>query len=306
MLHWKRWLKGIYDTEGIPPGLLVTGSAKLDIFRNVGDSLAGRYFQFRLHPLDLKEIASHITTPAEVLFEQFWQCSGFPEPFLKGSESYYKRWQRTHLEIILKQDLIDLHTIKDIKAIETLVYLLKKSVGNTISYANLARDIEKDPQTVKRWLELLEELYIIYRVTPYHHNIARALLKEPKYYFYDHAQIENNPAARLENIVANALLKELHFIEDTTGNHTALHFVRTKDGREIDFLVCIDHKPTHLIEVKTSDDDPSSSFHYFDSSFSDVTKLQLVLNLKREKTYPGGVAIRQLAEWLIKLDLGYD
>ena len=107
--------------------------------------------------------------------------------------------------------------------------------------------IGKDPNTIKRWLQLLEELYIIYKVTPYHHNIACSLLKEPKYYFYDHVQVENNDAARLENLVGNALLKELAFIQDTMGNKTSLHFVRTKDGRELDFLVCIENKPTHPI-----------------------------------------------------------
>jgi predicted AAA+ superfamily ATPase len=50
MHEWKSWLKGIYDVEGIPPGLMVTGSARPDAFRKVGDSLAGRHFQFRLHP----------------------------------------------------------------------------------------------------------------------------------------------------------------------------------------------------------------------------------------------------------------
>ena len=55
MKKWKRWLKGIFDTEGIPPQILVTGSAKLDIHKKIGESLAGRYFQYRLHPLDLKE-----------------------------------------------------------------------------------------------------------------------------------------------------------------------------------------------------------------------------------------------------------
>jgi len=155
MPRWKQWLKGVYDTEGIPPSLLVTGSAKLDIFRNVGDSLAGRYFSYRLHPLDIKEIVTELKQSPENIFQQFWECSGFPEPYLSGSQNYYKRWQRTHLEIILRQDLIDLHTVKDIKAIETLVFLLKKRVGSTVSYANLAQDLQKDTNTIKRWLLLL-------------------------------------------------------------------------------------------------------------------------------------------------------
>ena len=55
MKEWKRWIKGIYDTEGLRPRIIVTGSVNLDSFSKVGDSLAGRYFMFRLHPIDLKE-----------------------------------------------------------------------------------------------------------------------------------------------------------------------------------------------------------------------------------------------------------
>lgn len=306
MKDWKRWLKGVYDTEGIPPQLLVTGSARLNVHRKAGDSLAGRYFLYCLHPLDLKEVHQYWQDEHDDLFDRFWHCSGFPEPFLTGTQTYYKRWQRTHLEIILRQDLIDLYAIRDIQAIETLVLLLKNRVGSTISYANLARDLERDANTVKRWLQLLEDLYIIYRVTPYHKNITRALLKEPKYYFYDHAQVDirgNNEGARLENIVANALLKELHFIEDTTGTKASLHFVRTKDGKEIDFVICLDKEVTHLIEVKMSDDNPAASFRYFDSYFMQADKIQLVKELDREKTYPGGLNIRKLVPWLKNLNL---
>src|SRR5204863_1210163 len=139
---------------------------------------------------------------------QLMQYGGFPEPFLKGTKAAYKRWRRTHLDIILRQDLLDMHAVRDIKSIEILVQLLKNRVGSTVSYANLARDLERDVNTIKRWLQLLENLYIIFRVNPYHKNIARSLLKEPKYYFYDHANVETD-GARLENIVACALLKEL-------------------------------------------------------------------------------------------------
>lgn len=301
MKDWKRWLKGIYDTEGIPPEILVTGSARLDVYRKVGDSLAGRYFQYRLHPLDLQEAARYWESDGDEIFDRLWHCSGFPEPFLKGSESYYKRWQSSHLDIILRQDLIDLYAIRDIQSIEILVSLLKKRVGSTISYANLARDLDRDANTIKRWLNLLETLYVIYRVTPYHKNIARSLLKEPKYYFYDHAQVEDE-GARLENIVANALFKRIHFLKDTQGISGTLHFLRTKDGKELDFLICLDGLPTHVIEVKSSDADPASGFKYFYPYFTKVKQIQLVKELGREKTYPEGLEIRKLIPWLLKLD----
>ncbi len=306
MKEWKGWLKGVYDKEGNHPEILVTGSAKLDTYRKVGDSLAGRYFQYRLYPLDLKEIAQFNTSihSAEA-FERLWFCGGFPEPFLKGSENYYKRWRRSHLDIILRQDLLDIQAVRDIQSIETLVQLLKTRVGSGISYANLARDLERDGHTIKRWLTLLENLYVIFKVTPYHKNIARSLLKEPKYYFFDIAQVEGE-GARLENLVALSLLKELHFIEDTRGTNTNLQYLRTKDGKEIDFIICMDGVPTQLIEVKLSDDGPSSAFNHFLPLFQQVQAIQLVKNCRREKTFPSGLEIRELIPWLTTLNLSFD
>lgn len=302
MKGWKRWLKGIFDTEGIPPEILVTGSARLDIHRRAGDSLAGRYFQYRLHPFDLKEAIHYSNQSVETAFEQLWTCSGFPEPFLRGNETFYKRWRRTHIDMILRQDLVDLSSVRDITSIETLVMLLRGRVGSSVSYANLARDLDRDANTVKRWISLLENLYIIYRVVPYHKNIARSLLKEPKFYFYDHSLIEDK-GARLENLVSNALKKELHFLEDTQGLVASLHYMRTKEGKEIDFLVNIDGKPRVIIEVKTTDGDPTAAFEYFRQFLPKVKQLQLVKNLTREKTYPDGVEVRSLINWLAHFKL---
>lgn len=305
MPQWKRWLKGIYDTEGVQPQILVTGSAMLNTYRKVGDSLAGRYFQHRLHPLDLKEIMQNDAqnSTQEEVFEQLWNCSGFPEPFLKGSTTYYNRWKRSHLDIILRQDLFDLQNIRDIQGIENLIELLKLNVGSTISYGNLARTLEKDAKTIKRWLQLLEELYIIFRVTPYSKRIARSLLKEPKYYFYDFVRVENDKGAKLENLIACALLKELHFLEDIYGISANLHFLRTKDGKEVDFLVVIDNKPVYLIEAKWSDDSPSRHLEHFSAQLQNVQNIQLVKELKREKTYPNGTEVRSVVNWLANLKL---
>lgn len=301
MKQWKRWLKGVFDTQGIPPQMLVTGSAKLDIHRRVGDSLAGRYFQYRLHPLDLKEACNFLELNPHEGFETLWHCSGFPEPFLKGSQTYYKRWRQSHIDIILRQDLIDLSSVRDIESVQTLVLLLGQRAGSLVSYANLARDLDRDPNTIKRWLQLLENLYIIHRVTPYSRNISRSLKKEPKFYFYDHALVQDE-GARLENIVANALKKELHFLEDTQGIKGSLNYLRTKDGKELDFLICLDNKPTLLIEVKMSDGHPSQGFQHFNKLFPGTKQVQIVKNLLRDTSFPNGLFVKQLVPWLAQLN----
>jgi predicted AAA+ superfamily ATPase len=121
MPKWKQWLKGIYDTEGVKPPIVVTGSARLDAYKKVGDSLAGRYFHYRLHPLDVRELTkiNYQLSPQEII-DRLMSVGGFPEPFLEGSKTFYLLWKKTHLDIILRQDLIDLEVVKNIKQIEHL------------------------------------------------------------------------------------------------------------------------------------------------------------------------------------------
>ena len=182
--NWKSWLKGIYDTEGVQPRIIVTGSAKLDIYRKVGDSLAGRFFQFRLHPLDLKEI-KRINNPdnLQAVLDLLLDTGGFPEPYLEGSTTFYNRWKRTHLDIILKQDIVDLENVREITSIETLIQLLRKRVGNPVSYKSLAQDLQCSDKTVKRWLTILENMYIIFRLDHFTEISPAPFLKRPNIIF---------------------------------------------------------------------------------------------------------------------------
>ena len=302
--NWKSWLKGVYDTEQIPPSIIVTGSAKLDTYKKVGDSLAGRFFQFRLHPLDLKEINQALHPEnLENEFYKLLQVGGFPEPYLDGSQTYYNRWKKSHLDIILKQDLIDLENVQQITSIETLIQLLKKRVGSPISYSSLAEDLQCSDKTIKRWLTILETMYVVFKVPPYHKNISRAILKSPKYYFYDTGQVVGEAGIKLENLVACSLLKELHFREDCMGEQWNLYYLRNKDGREMDFLVTRNEQPALMIEVKWSDANRNPSFSFFEKYFSNVMKIQLVKEIKREKTYPDGTQIRSAVNWLSEISL---
>jgi predicted AAA+ superfamily ATPase len=306
MKNWKSWLKGIYDTEGIPPSILVTGSAKLDTYKKVGDSLAGRFFQFRLHPLDLKEIKS-ILRPKDLSKEldHLLDIGGFPEPFQKKSIQFYNRWKKSHLDIILKQDLIDLENVQQIMTIETMIQLLKKRVGSPVSYSSLARDLQCSDKTVKRWLTILENMYVIFKVSPFHRNIARSILKAPKFYFYDTGQVSGDSGVKLENIVACALLKEIQYREDCYGEDRQLFYIKNKDGKEVDFLITENDVPTLMIEVKWSDANLSPNFAGFDKFFPSIRKIQLVKELNREKTYPGGAEVRAAHSWLSGLNLSH-
>ena len=302
--NWKSWLKGIYDTEGISPSLLVTGSAKLDTYKKVGDSLAGRFFQFRMHPLDLKEINTFLTPKnLEDELDKLLVFGGFPEPFLNGTIRFYNRWKKSHLDIILKQDLIDLENVQQIVQIETLIQLLKTRVGSPVSYSSLARNLQCSDKTVKRWLTILENMYVIFKVPPFHKNIARAIQKTPKFYFYDTGQVIGDSGIKLENTIACALQKEIHFQEDCFGETKGLYYLKNKAGKEIDFCTTADNKPSLMVEVKWKKDNLSPNFEIFKKFFPQTKMIQVSKELKREKTFPNGAEIRSGHNWLTELTL---
>jgi predicted AAA+ superfamily ATPase len=307
MKKWKQWLKGIYDTE-IKTNFLVTGSARLDTHKKVGDSMAGRYFQYRLMPLCLKEFAQNKhRTPKENL-DNLLQLSGFPEPFFSSSESFYKKWRKTHLDIIVKQDISETETIKRITDLEFLIELMKPKVGSTLSYKSLCEDLLTDDKTVKRWLTIFENSYLLFKITPYSKNILHSTKKAPKYYFYDFPRIDDL-GARLENLVALSLLKEIYFLNDTEGEDYSLHFLRDKDHHEVDFLIAKNKKPIIAIEVKTASTEISSGFlkltNQLQLQFPGLKRIQLVKNLDRDFSNKAGIHVKNLENYLASLKLTY-
>jgi predicted AAA+ superfamily ATPase len=155
---------------------------------------------------------------------------------------------------------------------------------------------------VKHWLQILENLYIIFPVRPYTKNIARSLLKESKYYLYDTGAVADGHCAKLENTVGCALLRELHYIEDTTGSRVALHYLRDKEKHEVDFLAVIDNKPIMMIEVKEDDDNFSASLFRFGKFLKNTKAVQVAHDLKRKKS-KNGVVMLSAHEFLRDFEL---
>lgn len=301
MRNWKRWLKGIYDTNTESQKILVTGSARLDTAKKMGDSLAGRHFTFNLLPLDLKELKK-ISTP-EKNFEQLMKFSGFPEPFLEASERFHLNWQKSHTDLILRQDMVSYENIRDIGSIELLTALLRKRVAAPFSYNSIATDLQRDPKTILKWVGFLENLFIVFKVKPYSKNIARSVLKEPKYYFYDYTRIDNNPGAQLENFVALSLKKEVHYLNEVLGIESELYYLKQKGAKEIDFFIQRKNLPPVLIEVKMSETEVSSAFNVFNKFFTHAVKIQLVQNIKKEFSDKTGVHVYNAVQYLAHFDL---
>ncbi len=298
MKKWKNYIKGTYDTKVKKQGMLITGSARLEAFRKTGDSLAGRYFRYRLMPLSVKELAKKMK-PYEAV-NALNTIGGFPEPFLSGSEKQAQRWRSNYFSDIVRDDVLELGRVNDLRTIRLLLEMLRKRVGAPISYKSLAGDLKVSPNTVKKYIEILESLFVIFIVRPYHRSIARSILKEPKVYFYDTGYVDMDEGFRLENTAAVCLLKHICFMNDTTGSGLNLNYIRTKDKKEVDFVISEGDKLTHLIEVKLSEKALSRNLKFFSEKMKKVKAIQLVHNLKNEARI-GGADILNAGKWLAGL-----
>lgn len=298
MKDWKAFLKGTFDTRPGSQTFLVTGSARLDTFRQTGDSLAGRYFLYRMHPFSVKEL-SQTMKPYEAL-AMLNRLGGFPEPFLSASEEEANRWRRQYYTDLVREDIMDYSRIGEIRAIRLLLEMLRKRVGSPLSYASLGRDLQIAPNTVRKYMDILESLHIVFTIRPFHQNIARSLLKEPKVYFFDTGYVEGDEGIRLENTVATCLLKHVHFLQDARGRDITLHYIRTKDGKEVDFALAEKGVLTNFLEVKLSIESVSRNLRYFKEAHLSVKAIQLVQNARNEQEIDG-VSIVRAGDWLAKL-----
>jgi predicted AAA+ superfamily ATPase len=306
MQGWKNYIKGVYDTKPAKLKILVTGSARLEFYRQAGDSLSGRFFTHRLYPFTPGELASvskddesggvsELWPPAEAL-DRLISRSGFPEPFLAEDESFAQRWRNQYVDGLIREDVLDLEKFSDFKSLRLCLEMLRSRVGSPVSYTSIARDIGIAPNTVKKYIQVFEELYIVFRVSPFSGNIARSLLKEPKIYFFDTALVDGDDGIKFENLAALSLAKEAAADEDVRGAHASLNYLRTKDGRKVDFCYVRNSKPEFLVETKFSDTKISKNLYYFCSRYG-IQGVQLVKDLKRERQ-EGLIEVRSAHTWL--------
>jgi uncharacterized protein len=301
MASWKTWLKGVVDARMPGQALLVTGSARMETFRQSGESLAGRYFALRLHPISVREWCSSAGATPEAALERLLARGGFPEPFLADEPEFAQRWRAQYITDLVREDVLEFSRVQEIGSLRLFVDLLRERVGSPLSLASIARDLALSPTTLKRYLDILQALFIVFTVQPWHHNVARSLLQAPKVYFYDSGLVRGDEGLCFENAVAAMLLKHVQYQADTRGVDAGLHYIRTKDGAEVDFALSLQGSLTHLVECKFSDSKPHRALAGFAERFEPVQAIQLVRHLRQEEQR-GRVRVTAAAPWLAALD----
>jgi len=284
--NWGNILKGLYDTNKNTIQLLVTGSARLGVYRKSGDSLVGRYFSFQMFPLSLPEATGDFSfllnaddllakgeslirligkaenKRSRVAWDKLLTYGGFPEPFLKGSPRFLRRWQAEYKSLLTKEDVRDLSRVAEIRGLEQLVEILPSKMGSPLSINSIREDLGYHHGTITTWIDILSRLYLIFTIPPWHRNLTRSIKKEKKLFFYDWSHLED-AGKRFENLLAVALLRmTARFTEMGLGDFE-LKYIRDKEKREVDFVVTKDNRPLALFEAKTGDDPIHPAGRYF-------------------------------------------
>jgi predicted AAA+ superfamily ATPase len=293
---WRNYLKGIFDRLKHHYKILVTGSAKLDMYRFGGDSLQGRYHFLRMHPLSLAELSPHQST-----LDDLMNFGGFPEPFYSQNTIDAKRWSLSYRTRLVREDISSLEQVSDLGRIELLFLRLPDLVANPLSINSLREDLQVHHTTVAKWLQIFERLYAIFRVSPFGSTRIKSVKKEQKHYHYDWTLVENE-GARFENLVACHLLKWVHWNYDTLGQPWELRYFRDPTGREVDFVVVNQNRPILFVECKISDDAINPALAHLKSKFPEVPAFQVSQKGKKDYMSKHGIrvcpAIKLLSEWV--------
>jgi len=293
---WRNYLKGLFDGRTSGRQILVTGSARLDLYKYSGDSLQGRYHLLRLHPLSVAELGVRTEDDFQALLE----LGGFPEPFFGGSEVEARRWSREYRNLLVTEEITRLEQVQDLGNLELLMLRMPERVGSPLSVNALREDLQVSHKAVASWIGILERLYSVFRISPIGGPTIRSIKKAQKHYHMDWTLVPD-PGPRLENLVACHLLKWVHMQQDTQGRDISLHYFRDTDGREVDFIVAEKREPFLAVECKLSPVSVDQSLRYWKARFPRCEAWQLSSTGTKDFVTPDGIRVCHALELLGKL-----
>ena len=294
--RWRQVVKGLYDKRKEELKIIVTGSGRLDYYRRGGESLQGRYYFYRLYPFTLREV-NHFSDNA---LQHLLKYGGFPEPFLAASEQEARRWSRDYRTRVIYDDLNSLENVRDVSLLEQLSLRLPDLVGSPLSINALREDLQISHQTASRWLDMLENVYLIFRIYPFGPPKIRAVKKEAKHYHFDWTLVKDE-GARFENLVAFHLLKWVHFRQDYEGYDTDLRYFRNREGKEVDFVVTENGEPVMFVECKLRSREVSSALRYLKKHYPEAKAVQVSLYQEEDLVNKDGIRICPAANFLMEL-----
>jgi len=234
------FLKYLYDRHKLKMKFIVTGSSSLEIKKKFSDALTGRIFRFEIWPLNYQEFLNFTNQKRGVIsFEKYVLFGGFPAVCLKKESEIKIRLLREIYSLYIRRDIKDLGKIGNILAFNKLVRILAAQVGGLVSEVNLAAISGISRPTIREYLFLLENTFVLNLVSPFFTNPRKEVRKMPKLYFNDsglrNAALDNflplEKRGDMGSLVENTVFSELK------KNNRKVHFWRTERKQEVDFIL---------------------------------------------------------------------
>lgn len=292
-------IRALVDQNRVPGRFLILGSASPTLIRKSADSLAGRIAFTHLHPILIQEIE---TTHS---IEELWLKGGLPLSFLAKTPSNSYRWRGNYLRSYIERDLPQLNISNDSVFIRRLLSLLSHNHGQTINYHNIGTALQVTGTTIKKYIDLLEQTFIIYTLPPYHINIKKRLVKSPKLYFTDTGLLHYfQRVENLEELLGHPIVGAswegfvINQLKGVLSEKYDFHFFRTHEGAEIDLILSQGEKVKYAIEIKRGNSPKISKGFYINSD--KIKADRKIILTSSSDTYPisEGIEVMSIANFL--------
>jgi len=225
--------------------ILATGSASFDLANKISEPLTGRQLTFHLYPVSYPELSAAFgSLEARAQLERWLVWGGYPAIVTAETPQLRQRLLNELVGAYLYRDLLEWEGLRRADKIADLLRLLAFQIGQEVSVAELAASLALNRQTVERYLDLLEKVFVIFRVGGFSRNLRKEVTKNARYYFYDNgvrnSLIQNFNPLHLRNDVGqlweNFLVVERRKANQMRGRMVNTYFWRTYDQKEIDYL----------------------------------------------------------------------
>lgn len=225
--------------------VIATGSSSFDLASKVGEPLTGRKWTLPLFPLSQMELGQNENT-AETLarLENRLIYGSYPEVVLGEDDQMRQKYLREIISAYLYKDILEMEGLRHSDKLVRLLQLLAFQIGKAVSFTELGTQLGLSKNTVDRYLDLLEKVFVLYPLRGFSRNLRKEVSKNPRYYFYDigirNALIQNfNPLDLRDDIGSiweNYLVMERLKKQEYTGISCTNYFWRTYDRKEVDWI----------------------------------------------------------------------
>ncbi len=235
------------------PGIRViaTGSSSFDLQNKAGEPLVGRSSRFQLHPFSQQELGNQENTlSTRQNLEERLIYGAYPELISISNLNRKKEYLRDIINSYLLKDILMIDGVKNSRKMMDLLRLISYQTGSEVSYDELGKHLGLSRNTVERYLDLLSQVFIIYRAGAFSRNLRKEISKGAKWYFYDNgirnAIVNEFKALQVRNDIGvlweNYLMSERIKLLSNRGDETQHYFWRTYDGQEIDLIEAAGNK----------------------------------------------------------------